>query len=48
MSDAKPADDTFDNPVRQFQLMYCLWLSVAMIVFGPKHCRFYDWFADSG
>ena len=48
VADATADEVAFDNPVRQFQLIYCLWLSVAMVVMGPSHARFYSWFADSG
>ena len=35
------------NPVRQFQLLYCLWLSLAMLRNGRQHYRFYRWFYSS-
>ena len=36
------------NPVRQFQLLYCLWIAVSMLRFMPAHLRFYRWFYSSG
>jgi len=36
------------NPVRQFQLVYCLWLAAALLLHRRRHGRFYDWFFSSG
>ena len=36
------------SPVRQFQLVYCLWLAAAMLVHMRRHSLFYDWFFNSG
>ena len=36
------------NPVRQFQLLYCIWLSVAMLFNMRHHVTFYRWFSSSG
>ena len=35
------------NPVRQFQIVYCTWLAIAMLCNMRNHCRFYRWFASS-
>ena len=42
-----PWDQMPSNPVRQFQLLYCLWLSLAMLRNGRQHYRFYRWFYSS-
>ena len=42
-----PWDQIPTNPVRQFQLLYCLWLSLAMLRNGRQHYRFYRWFYSS-
>ena len=36
------------NPVRQFQLLYCLWLAVALMVTLGRQVRFLEWFDGSG
>ena len=37
-----------ENPVRQFQLLYCMWLSAALCyTIGPQ-TRFLAWFHHSG
>ena len=36
------------NPVRQFQLIFCLWIAVGMMRNMNKHVRFYKWFAGCG
>lgn len=35
------------NPVRQFQIVYCTWLAIAMLCNMRNHCRFYCWFSSS-
>ena len=35
------------NPVRQFQIVYCSWLAIAMLFNMRNHCRFYRWFSSS-
>ena len=35
------------NPVRQFQIVYCTWLAIAMLCNMRNHCRFYRWFSSS-
>ena len=35
------------NPVRQFQIVYCTWLAIAMLCNMRNHCRFYHWFSSS-
>ena len=37
-----------ENPVRQFQLLYCLWLAVALSSTLGRQVRFLDWFDNSG
>ena len=36
------------NPVRQFQLMYCIWISVTMLTNMHRYNSFYEWFYSSG
>jgi len=36
------------NPVRQFQLCYCTWLTLVMCLNIRHHTRFYRWFYSSG
>ena len=37
-----------ENPVRQFQLLYCLWLAVALMWTLGRQVRFLEWFDNSG
>ena len=37
-----------DNPVRQFQLLFCGMLSVALARNIGGHVRFLEWFHNSG
>jgi hypothetical protein len=37
-----------NNPVRQFQLMYCVWLACTLSWNMGRTCKFYDWFYSSG
>lgn len=36
------------NPVRQFQLLYCLWIATTMLLRMRQYSRFYEWFYSSG
>lgn len=36
------------NPVRQFQLLYCMRIATTMLLHLRQYSRFYDWFYSSG
>ena len=36
------------NPVRQFQIAYCLWLAISLMYTLRAHTRFLAWFDGSG
>jgi hypothetical protein len=38
----------YENPVRQFQLLYCLWLAAALMWTLGRQVRFLEWFDNSG
>ena len=37
-----------ENPVRQFQLLYCAWLAAALILLHSSQVKFLQWFDNSG